>query len=293
MGKCSRCGRDFDKLIAIDDAYLSAQYTELTGIPNPVTDYVCESCAKELLGIREQNFKFDLQSLKKDIDDQKNLMIAVATGGPRIQFVNNEYIQRRERIKSVLISLNIEDPNPHGDLWEWYGKWSSGDLPTYQSRRLYIKDLYAPLLEKLSQKGSISGSFLREPTGWERVDRGIDKIHRQLETARNEEDFQVVGLFCRETLISLAQAVYNPQRHSSIDGVKPSQTDATRMLEAYIETELKGSGNETARRHAKASLSLAKELQHKRTANFRNAIMCTEATRSVVNLIAIISGRRD
>jgi hypothetical protein len=34
-------------------------------------------------------------------------------------------------------------------------------------------------------------------------------------------------------------------------------------------------------------------LQHKRTASFRDAALCSEATTSVVNLIAIIAGRRD
>ena len=65
------------------------------------------------------------------------------------------------------------------------------------------------------------------------------------------------------------------------------------MLDAYIETELGGSESDEARKYAKASLSLANELQHKRTADFRSAAMCAEATTSVVNLIAIVSGRRD
>lgn len=244
-------------------------------------------------GIIAQDSKFDLLALKREIEAQKSLMIVVATGGPKIQAVNNEYIERAERIKSVLTALNIEDPNPYTDLWDWYGKWSSGDLPTYQSRRQYIRDLYAPLLEKLSQRPAILSGPLREPTGWERVDRGIDKIRKQVEIARNEEDFQSVGLLCRETLISLAQAVYNPQRHCSTDGVELSPTDVKRMLDVYIETELRGSGNDEARKHAKTSLNLANELQHKRTADFRSAAMCAEATTSVVNLIATVSGRRD
>jgi hypothetical protein len=125
------------------------------------------------------------------------------------------------------------------------------------------------------------------------VDRGVEKFRHAIETATREEDFQGVGLLCREVLISLAQAVYVTERHPTSDGVEPSETDAKRMLEAYMMHELAGGRNEAARRHAKAALDLANDLQHRRTAGFRDAALCTEATSAVVNLIAIISGRRD
>jgi hypothetical protein len=120
----------------------------------------------------------------------------------------------------------------------------------------------------------------------------VDAIRRHLETAKNEEEFQTVGLLCRETLISLAQAVYNPAKHVPADSIAPSSTDAFRMLDAYFAVELGGSSNEATRGHAKASLRLANELQHRRTATFRDAALCVEATRSAVNIVAIISGRR-
>lgn len=293
MDKCSKCGKTVDRLVALDDADTTAQYSGLVGVPYPVTNYVCEACAKEYLGIKDQDIQLDLLSLKRDIEAQRNLMISVSTGGPRIQQVNEEYAQRRERIKLSLQTLNIEDPNPFTDLWDWYGKWSSGDLPSYQSRRQFIRDLYAPLVERLAQRPTVISGPLREPTGWVRVDRSIEKIRKQLELARNEEDFQAIGLLCRETLISLAQAVYDAARHQSVDRVSPSPTDAKRMLDAYIDSELKDGVNDETRRHAKASLDLANNLQHKRTANFRSTAMCAEATTSVVNLIAIVSGRRD
>ena len=125
------------------------------------------------------------------------------------------------------------------------------------------------------------------------MDRGIGEIRKRLEEAKTEEGFQAVGLLCRETLISLAQIVYVSSLHSTTDGVVPSDTDAKRMLDAYLGTELAGGTNEVARRHARASLDLANDLQHRRTATFRQAALCAEATTSLVNLIAIISGQRD
>ena len=75
--------------------------------------------------------------------------------------------------------------------------------------------------------------------------------------------------------------------------MEPSATDAKRMLDAYIAVELAGGANEASRRHAKSALDLANALQHQRTASFREAAMCVEATTAVVNVIAIVAGRRD
>lgn len=158
---------------------------------------------------------------------------------------------------------------------------------------------------ELFQKNQISGhpvfgarqiahriEIFDEPTGWTKVDRQIAEVRLRLREATNEEQFQAVGLLCRETLISLAQAVYSPERHPTLDGIAPSSTDAKRMLEAYIAAELGGHANDEARSHAKASLKLALALQHNRTANFRTAALCSEATASVVNIIGILSGTR-
>ena len=131
-----------------------------------------------------------------------------------------------------------------------------------------------------------------EPTGWEKVDRQLQEAELRLEGAHTEENFQAVGLLCRESLISVAQEVFDPSRHATVDGVSPSKTDARRMLEAFFESELGGSSNEEARAQAKAALKLAVALQHRRTADFRMAALCCEATISVVNSVAIVSGRR-
>jgi hypothetical protein len=114
-----------------------------------------------------------------------------------------------------------------------------------------------------------------------------------LAAAQTEEQFQSIGLLCREVLISLAQAVYISGRHPPIDEITPSDTDARRMLEAYIVVELASGPNEKARAHARAALKLALALQHRRTADFRQGAMCMEATATVINVIAIVSGRRD
>lgn len=231
--------------------------------------------------------------LLQEVMTQRDLMVAVSTGGPRIADVNLEYTARRTRIQRQLSLRGLTDPNPYSDLWAWYGKWSSGDLPSYQSRRAFVSELYGALVDRLTKPESEGARVFSEPTGWTRVDRDLGELPRKLAAARTETDFQAIGHLSREILITLAQTVFNPQKHRTPDGTRPSDTDAKRMLEAYVSAELPGSSNEALRRHAKAALDVSNDLQHRRTAAFREAALCAEATTSVVNLIAIIAGRRD
>jgi hypothetical protein len=231
--------------------------------------------------------------LLKELEAQRNTMASVSTGGARIQSVNADYIERRAVILEALEERNIEDPNPYTDLWQWYGKWKS-DLPTYQSRRTFIGEMYNDLMNRIRKEFQSEGErVFEEPVGWHKVDRSIGEIRRRVGEAKTEEQFQAVGLLCREALISLAQVVYVPSRHPSLDGVKASDTDAKRMLGSFFAVELEGGVNQIARKHAKATLDLANELTHKRTAAFRMAALCAESTISLIHLVAIISGQRD
>ena len=99
-----------------------AQLAQHFGIPE-TTDTPTDGNIGELAaGAAEK------EGLIQEIEAQKALMIAVSTGGPRIQQVNEEYKERRIEIQSRLLELGIKDPNPYGDLWSWYGKWSDGSL---------------------------------------------------------------------------------------------------------------------------------------------------------------------
>lgn len=215
-------------------------------------------------------------------------MIAVATGGPRIDEVNYDFKEGYQAVAAALDTRGIENPLPYGDLWQWYGRWSS-DLPSWASRRVFVTDLFQPLLAAVRT----GRSQPLKPTGWARVDRTMGEVRDRLVRAQSEEQYQAVGLLCREALISLAQEVFDPQLHPTDADVRVSVTDFKRMIEAYIAVELGGSAAEEARRHSRTALDLSLRLQHQRTASFRDAAICVEATSSVVNIIAIVSGRRD
>lgn len=109
--------------------------------------------------------------------------------------------------------------------------------------------------------------------------------------AETEEQFQAVGLLSRETIISLAQEVYDSNVHITNDGVTPSKTDAKRMLDAFLSHELVGSSNEAYRKYAKAALVLANDLTHRRSASIHEASMCIVAVISLVNIVKVITNK--
>ena len=235
---------------------------------------------------------FNKEQLILEVNYLKATMISVATGGQTIQDINEEYNKRYLKVDKALKQLSIDNPNPFKDLWQWHGRWSSGEMKQYKDRRIFISKMYDGLLELLEETEQsdllvVSVSM----SGWERIDRNVKEIKVRLSQASNEEQFQSVGHLCREAIISLAQAVYDEKKYPILDGVQVSKTDAKRMLDAYIKVELAGGANENLRKYARASLDLANELTHKRTADAKDASICAAATIGLINLVVILENR--
>ena len=53
-------------------------------------------------------------------------------------------------------------------------------------------------------------------------------------SAEKTLDYQSVGMYGRELLITLAQAVFDKAKHPSTDGTDIEAADSKRMLDAYI-----------------------------------------------------------
>lgn len=123
-----------------------------------------------------------------------------------------------------------------------------------------------------------------EPTGWDRVDRSIAEMNTRLKIADTEEKYQAIGMLGRETLISIAQQVFDKEKHPSVDGTDIGPTDAKRMLDAYISFEL-AEESEKVVRYVKAAVDMSNQLTHDRNATKRAAGICVLAVSSIANLI--------
>lgn len=222
------------------------------------------------------------------IEELKNILISVSTGGARIQEVNGEYSKAYCLLDQWLSRLGAENPNPYKNLWDWHGRWSQSDLSTYSSRRSFIPNLYQPLIDVITKSSVEEVTSEYVPTGWERVDRAIYEMKSRQATAITEEQYQAIGMLGRETFISVAQQVFDREIHTTDDGVDPSNTDAKRMLDAFLNYELSGSSNERTRNFAKSAVNMANHITHDRMATRREASMCLISVTAVASLIKLI-----
>ena len=232
------------------------------------------------------------KSSKKDIlekiEQLKNIMIAVSTGGPQIQTVEGDYKKNYTFLNASLEKLGVDNPNPYKSLWEWYGRWRQSDLGSYASRRTFLINMYQPLIDIITKSTEESITAEYQPTGWDRVDRAVYEMKKQLAAAATEEQFQAIGMLGRETIITVAQQVFDKTLHKTDDGVEPSETDAKRMLDAFLGYELSGASNERTRKFAKSAVDMSNHLTHDRMATKRDASMCLVSVTSVASLIKLI-----
>ncbi len=94
-----------------------------------------------------------LDRLLKKIKQIQSIMIDVSTGESLIQEREDEYIVIYLDITTEIESLAkagviLLHTNSFRTLWDWYGYWSS-KLPSYASRREYVRELYAPLVDPI------------------------------------------------------------------------------------------------------------------------------------------------
>lgn len=149
--------------------------------------------------------------------------------------------------------------------------------------------------DRISGKPAYSArpvSFVRpapEPTLWEKVDRQVNAMRGQLARAASEEGYQAVGHLGREVMISLAQAVIEPTDAIGEDGKPPSDTDAGRLLEAYIGKMLAGGGNEALRGAVRGVVRATSAVLHDRNATPKDAALAAELVSASVHLVHILA----
>ena len=139
-------------------------------------------------------------------------------------------------------------------------------------------------------------SFVRaypDPTLWEKVDRQAETMREQLTLALSrgsaEEGYQVVGHLGREVMISLAQAVIDPAEAICEDGKLPSETDAARLLDAYIGKKLPGRGNEALRRAVRGVVQATSAVLHDRSATYKDALLAVELVSASIHITHILA----
>lgn len=230
------------------------------------------------------------------ITAEKDTLIKAGTGVLQIRDVkvNNEYKAKHSYLVSLLKQLGLEPVHAYNDLWDWYNDYNLRELKTYQSRRLFIKNIFEPLLNTIQNSEESALQLISyEPTGWEKVDDGVARLKEVLTEANETADFQSVGMYGRELLITLAQTVFDKEKHPSPDGTDIGKADSKRMLEAYIHYCLHKRSKEREIKFAKSSIDFSNELTHNRTATQMDAELCYNAVLSTVHIIKVLNKFND
>lgn len=234
---------------------------------------------------------------RKNLTRMKQLLMDVGTNAITLKgsSFNSEYIRLYQELSDCFTKLNYTFLGIFRTLWEWhqYYKESTNNLSSYQSRRTYIDNLFreTETLLKNSPKNNISE--IVKINDWEEIERRMIKIKKAVSKALDIEDFQGIGLQCREVIISIAKIVYKPDLHGIYgdDGISIGESDAVRQLANYIKQNLKGKENEELRSYAKATNKIANALTHRRTSTKIEMLLCVNATIALINFIGILEGK--
>jgi hypothetical protein len=204
-----------------------------------------------------------VDGLVQELENQAELLIAVATGGSRIDTVQAEYQRRRKQLVRALERRGLQYPFPWPDLWQWYGHWST-NLPSYASRRTHIRQLVAPVLEALERQQSglavVDPRAVAIPT-WADLDGRLAGLATELADAASRDDFQDVGRRAREVMIDCARLLADPALVR--DGQAPPKTaDAKAWLDLFLAARAAGPTRDELRRLVRAAWDLAQKVTH-------------------------------
>ncbi len=222
------------------------------------------------------------------LDWEKSVLISTGTGEALIEDYNENYIKYHASISQILKDICLRHVNDFSDLWAWYHYYKV-NLGSYASRRAYINELYTPLINLIENSEETEGRLLEyNLTGWEKIDRAVLIMREAKDKAEIETQHQSVGMHGRDILLTLAQTVYDKNKHIHPDGQLIGPEQSKRMLEAYVYSFSKILSDEETK-FAKAAIDLTNKVTHDRNATRLNSETCYNAVISTIHVIHSIN----
>ena len=116
--------------------------------------------------------------------------------------------------------------------------------------------------------------------------RKLKNVAALIDTAKEIEDFQAIGVQCREILIELGNHIYNPMMAGNED--QPQASNFKRKCELFIQFYLRGSENSDYRNIIKklteATWDYANKITHSRSATYYEVSTCVTLCISLVGV---------
>lgn len=116
--------------------------------------------------------------------------------------------------------------------------------------------------------------------------RKLKNIAALIDVAKEIEDFQAIGVQCREILIELGNTIYSPEMAGEEE--QPQASNFKKKAEYFVKFYLTGSENSDYRNYIKklteATWDYANKITHSQTATFYEASTCVTLTTSLVSV---------
>jgi hypothetical protein len=236
----------------------------------------------------------------------KHILSMLVMFNPRSKKAIANYVEVRAREK-VLHTEKIKTEHVMGRDYECWDVHTNKDRywVVTDPTNLYSHDLFPSLDYTLSFHIGVTTRMLHSSRGapnkahksrfmvmWRKWEQAADA----LDTAEEAEDFQTVGMRCRETLIQMVRALAKPTMVP--DGeTAPKRGDVVNWSSLIANSVASGQHNDAIRGHlkanAKSTWELANWLTHTSGAKRIDAIFVIDATRTVLDTFGTAMIRRE
>jgi hypothetical protein len=226
------------------------------------------------------------------IREQRRLIEAVATG-TSIATVEDEYAERRQRLKVLCARFGIGEPFPWADLRAyWYEE--AQPLGTYQARREALREREERVLDELSkrQAAGLTDWVGDTPPTWARVMTRVEGMKVLYDRSLVLDDFQDVGRRCREIINDAATLVWDESMIPEGEPA-PKKGDTKVLCEQIVSSAVAGPSNDKLRALLRAALGFAHDVTHSSSATRVEAYISAQATILVVRSLQQIQAERD
>ncbi len=143
----------------------------------------------------------------------------------------------------------------------------------------------------------VENKLVTTPTPWETINVAQDNLIKNLKEANQSIDFQNIGNSSRTLLQSLAEIVFDSDKHKAETAeIALDKGKFKNRLHTFIKSELTGENKSTIRGLATSlvstagkSIDLSNELTHDLSADSFIAEICVVSTLSVINIVRLIN----
>ncbi len=220
------------------------------------------------------------------VEQQRDLIAAVATGTAINDDLNALYKKRRRKIRQRLTALGFKNPFRWSDLLTWWAFCSAPRMNTYAERRLFVAELTDPLLIELEDRNRPITDWgpSNEGASWQELEARLEGLKVEFDRAKSLDEFQDTGRRAREILIDAANLAFD-ELMLPAGGEQPKKGDATGLVEVILRERLSGKSKERLRQLIRAAWNVANKVTHSRGAERIDAFAAAQATVLVVRTL--------